>query len=276
MNTRACGLFLVLLLTSCAKRIDFGTHGEIEDARTLLALTRASEDRVLSLQGDSKLTVDSPQGKGTLSLYVAVQRPASIHLETLDFFGKPLAVLVSDGTHFGLYQAQENRYYEGPASPENVSRFLPVVIPPDELVRLLLGGVPMIEDPHPAMELDRDAGVYRLHLQRGEVGQTITIDPATLRVLSSEVRGTRAYDVKLEDFGHYGEVDFPRKLELHAPDAKADLVLRYTQVSLNAAVDPELFTPSPPANVPVVEVDAQGRPVSEQPRADSGPNGTVR
>lgn len=276
MNTRACGLFLMLLLASCAKRIDFGPHGEITDARTLLGLTDQEERRVLSLQGDAKLTVRSPQANGTISLYVAAQRPASLHLETLDFFGKPLAVLVSDGVHFGLYQAQENRYYEGPSSPENVSRFLPVVIPPDELVKLLLGGVPEIDDAAPAMELDRDEGVYRVHLQRGEVGQTLELDPSTLRVRKSDVRGTRAYDVQLDDYGNYGQINFPRKIDLKAPAAKSELVLRYTQVNLNTPVDPALFTPSPPKNVPVVRVDAQGRPVSGLPGTEAGPTATPR
>jgi hypothetical protein len=276
MNTRAIGLFLILLLASCVKRIDFGPRGEIEDARTLLKLTDQEERRVLSLQGDAKLTVNSPQGSGTLSLYVAVQRPSSLHLETLDFFGKPLAVLVSDGVHFGLYQAQENRYYEGPASPENVSRFLPVVIPPNELARLLLGGVPQVEDPKPALTLDRGEGVYRVRLEQGPTVQTLAVDPTTLRVEKSEVRGTQGYDVTLEDFGDYGAVHFPRKLDLDAPSAKADLVLRYTQVSLNAPVDPVLFTASPPPGVPVVQVDAIGRPVIDQPLPESGSTAPAR
>lgn len=270
MNTRALGLFLILLLASCVKRIDFGPRGEIEDARTLLKLTDQEERRVLSLQGDAKLTVHSPQGSGTLSLYVAVQRPASLHLETLDFFGKPLAVLVSDGVHFGLYQAQENRYYEGPSSPQNVSRFLPVVIPPDELARLLLGGVPQVDDPSPKLTLDRDEGVYRLTLEQGPTVQTVSVNPTTLRVTKSEVRGSQGYDVTLEDFGEYGAVNFPRKLDLDAPSAQADLVLRYTQVSLNGAVDPALFAASPPPGVPVVQVDALGRPVNDQPLQESG------
>lgn len=242
----------------------------------MLGLADQEEHRVLSLQGDAKLTVRSPQGNGTLSLYVAVQRPASLHLETLDFFGKPLAVLVSDGVHFGLYQAQENRYYEGPASAQNVSRFLPVVIPPEQLARLLLGGVPVFDDPEPGLTLDRGAGVYRVQLRRGAATQVLTVDPATLRVRTSAVRGAQGYDVSLEDFGDYGPVHFPRKLELDAPAEKSNLVLRYTQVTLNAPVDAALFTPSPPERVPVVQVDAEGRPVSEQPLPDSGSTETPR
>ena len=276
MNTRALSLFLMLLLASCVKRIDFGDHGELQDARSLLGLSDQEEQRIQSLQGDAKLTVQSPQGNGTLSLYVAVQRPASLHLETLDFFGKPLAVLVSDGVHFGLYQAQENRYYEGPASAQNVSRFLPVVIPPDELARLLLGGVPQLPDPNPTLSLDRDAGVYRVTLQQGAAHQILAVDPTTLRVKTSEVRGTQGYDVTLEDFGDYGSVHFPRKLDLDAPSEKSTLVLRYTQVSLNAPVDPTLFAAAPPVNVPVVQVDALGRPVGEQPVKESGSTGTPR
>ena len=144
MNKWLLGLFLLACVSGCKKRIDFGPRGEVTDARALLVLVRQAADRVGSVQGDAKLTVHSPQGNGTLGLYVAAQRPDAIHLESLDFFGKPLAVLVSKGGRFGLYQAQENRYYVGPASPENVSRLLPIVLPPKELVSLLLGQAPLL------------------------------------------------------------------------------------------------------------------------------------
>ena len=73
---------------------------------------------------------------------------------------RPVASLVSNGARFGVYQAQGNTYYQGPASPENVSRFLPVVLPSEELVAVMLGQVPFIPAERKTLELDRDKGVY--------------------------------------------------------------------------------------------------------------------
>jgi hypothetical protein len=261
MNKLVAMLFLLGCL-SCTKRIDFGPHGEISDARTLVSLVHDAERRVASLQGDGKLVVQSPQGSGTLDLFVAVQRPESIHLESMDFFGKPLAVLSATGGQFGLYQGQENRFYEGPASPANVSRLLPVVLPPSELVTLFTGSAPLLDDPNPHMRLAEGDGEYELVLDAPPFHQTVRVQTRTLRITRSEVKGGGGYDVTLADFQDYGALSFPGKITLAAPSAKTELTLRYTRVSLNAPVDAHLFGVRPPEGVPVVEVDALGNPVS--------------
>jgi hypothetical protein len=48
------------------------------------------------------------------------------------------------------------------------------------------------------------------------------------------------------------------------------LELRYTDVTLNGPPDMTMFALTPPEGVPVVEVDAQGRPLPEAPLAPPG------
>lgn len=279
MNRVAVTMFLTLMCTGCPKRIDFGPRGEVTDPAALLELVRQAEGRVATLQGESKLRVDSPDARGTVTLWGAIARPGRLHLETLDFFGKPLAVLVSDGQRFGLYQAQENRYYQGPATPENLSRFLPVVIPGDELVSLMLGQAPRIAAPPVSLRADAEAGGYVLTLEgelprrdgtRARATQVLTVHPQHHRVLRSEVRGVEAYDLTFENFLQSGAVVFPRRAQLEARGAKTTLELRYTEVTLNGAPDLAMFELTPPEGVPVVEVDAQGRPLPEPPPAPPG------
>src|SRR5215218_10329768 len=218
MNRLAAAMFLTLLCTGCPKRMDFGPQGEVTDPAALLALVREAEGKVATLQGESRLRVDSPDAKGTVTLFGAIARPGMLHLETLDFFGKPLAVLVSDGRRFGLYQAQENRYYRGPATPENLSRFLPVVIPGEELVALMLGQAPRLAVAPVSVRSDAKEGGYVLTLEgevpsaqggRVKATQVLVVHPQHYRVLRSEVRGVSAYDLRFTDFLQSGRVTFP-------------------------------------------------------------------
>lgn len=259
MNRAAAAIFLVGLCSACPKRIEFGSGGEVADPDALLALTAAAEAKIVTLQGDAKLRVVSPQGKGTVSLFVALSRPSLVHLETLDFFGKPLGVLVSNGERFGFYQAEENRFYQGPATPENISRFLPVALPQEELVAIMLGQAPRIPATAKALTLDRGEGAYRLTLTHGEVTQTLLIDPASHRVLRSQVTGVRSYNLRFDDFQTTGTVVFPRTAELMARSVETELEIRYTDVTLNAPPDLTLFEVAAPEGVPVTELDASGR-----------------
>lgn len=279
MNRAAAAIFLAVLCSACPKRIEFGPEGELTDANVVYQRVRENQDNIVSLEGDSKLRVESPQGSGTLSMFVSVTRPALLHLETFDFFNRPLASLVSDGKGFGLYQTETNTYYQGPASPENVSRFLPVVLPNQELVAIMLGQVPLIPPERMELELDRKKGVYVLTLHRGAATQVLHVHTKHLRVMKSQVRGIPGYDLGFEDFQEKGTLIFPGRVELVAEQANTRLQLRYQQISLNGRPDLTLYELLPPEGAKVVEVDERGRELPagapSQPPAASEPPAAV-
>jgi hypothetical protein len=265
MNRVAAAIFLALVCSGCPHRIEFGPEGPIDDPEKLFQLVNQSQENLVTLQGDAKLHVSSPQGSGTLSMFLAISRPGLLHMETFDFFNRPVAALVSDGKRFGLYQTEGNLFYQGPASPENVSRFLPVVLPSEELVAVMLGQVPLIPPERKTLELDRGEGVYVLKLFRGPVTQTLQVHPKYYRVVRSEVRGVPAYDLAFDDFKTEGSITFPKEVKLIAAAAETELRLRYSDVSLNGPPDLTLFELAPPEGARVVEVDARGKEVGPEP-----------
>jgi hypothetical protein len=269
MNRALAAIFLAVafsgVLLGCPKRIEFGPEGPIQDPEKLFELTSQAQANVLTLQGDAKLRVDSPQGNGTLSMFVAISRPSLLHLETFDFFNRPVAALVSDGQRFGLYQTEGHVFYQGPASPENVSRFLPVVLPSEELVAVMLGQVPFIPAERKTLEVDWDKGVYVLKLFRGGVTQTLHVHTLLHRVVRSEVRGVPGYDLAFDDLKEKGGVVFPKEVKLIAEVAGTELRLRYSDVTLNGPPDLTLFELAPPEGARVVEVDARGREIQPAP-----------
>jgi outer membrane lipoprotein-sorting protein len=273
MNRAAAAIFLALLCSACPKRLEFGPEGRIDDADVLYKHVRERQSQVVTLEGDSKLHVDSPQGSGTLSMFVAISRPSLLHLETFDFFNRPVASLVSDGQRFGLYQSQGNTFYQGPASPENVSRFLPVVLPSEELVMVMLGQAPLLPPERMTLELNEKERVYVLTLFRGPARQTLRVDPKYLRIVKSQVTGVPGYDLAFDDFKQRGDLLFPGKVELTAAVADTKLELRYQQVTLNGRPDLTLYELAPPEGAKVVEVDERGRelPVGAAPVSPTPP-----
>lgn len=265
MNRVAAAIFLALVCSGCPHRIEFGPEGPIDDPEKLFQLVNQSQANLVTLQGDAKLHVSSPQGSGTLSMYLAISRPGLLHMETFDFFNRPVAALVSDGQRFGLYQTEGNVFYQGPASPENVSRFLPVMLPSEELVAVMLGQVPFIPAERKTLELDRSEGVYVLKLFRGPVTQTLQVHPKYYRVVRSEVRGVPGYDLSFDNFKTEGTMLFPKEVKLIAAAAETELRLRYSDVSLNGPPDLTLFELAPPEGARVVEVDERGKEVGPEP-----------
>ena len=270
MNRAAAAIFLTLLCTGCPKHLDFGPQGRITQADELLRLTSAAQDQAATLQGDGKLRVESPQGRGTVSAFLAASRPGLLRVEMFDFFNRPVAVLVTDGQRFGLLQAQENKYYQGPATPQNLSRFLPVALPSPELVSVMLGKVPLLVPERMTLTLDEKEGLYVLTLRRGAVSQVLHIHPRYLRVVRSEVHGAAAYGLEYGDFKEHGPLVFPHEVKLVASTADTSLGLRYTDITLNQPPDLTLFDLTAPEGVPVIELGQGGQalpPLAPPPAA---------
>lgn len=259
-------MFLTIACLGCTKRLAFGPEGELRDPHEVLARVDAAEAKVISLRGDGRLDVDSKDARGGVGLFLSVSRPALLHLEPIDFFNRPQGVLVSDGTTFSLYSVPESVVLTGPASPPNVSRLLPIVIPANELVSVMLGEAPRIEPDTVELAIDEEQRTYRLTLTKGEIVQTLWVHPEHFRVLRSEVRGAPAYDLQFSDFLKTPDVALPRRIVLASQAGEARLELRHKDVVINGPLDLTDFEFEAPEGIPVTQVDANGRAVASGAR----------
>lgn len=250
-----------LLLVGCPRALSFGERGEAHSAEELLKWIELAEATVSSVRGEASLSVDGPQGKGSTSLFIEAALPASIHLEQLDFFGRPQSVLVSDGERFGYYDGEAARYFRGPATASNVARFLPVSLPIDELVAILLGRAPRVTADTADFTLDQGRGVYVLSLHHQRLTQVLWVDPSSTRVVRSTVGSEAAYELELGAMSSHGAFTFPERIHLKLSRKKIRLDLKWKNLTFNQRPDASLFEASPPDGIPVTEVDAEGRAI---------------
>jgi hypothetical protein len=256
---RAVALALLLLAGCPPRGVKFGPEGYITDPQKLLALLDAHDRRFVTLRGDVKLKITSPEQSGSVSQYLAVMRPTLLHVETFNFFGKPVSSLVSDSNAFSLYDAEHGTFYRGPATTQVVARFLPLALPPEAAVAMLLGQVPRISPEKTSLQLDEKRGVYLLVLERGQVKQTLEIGTEDQRVQRSHVEGEGGFDLALSDYKDEKAGPFPHKLTLTAPAQGVELTYKYSDVEVNGPPDLSLFHQEPPPSVKVIELDEQGR-----------------
>jgi hypothetical protein len=251
-------LFLTLLaiLPSCPKKvvlgpINFGPKGRIQDADFALESVQARRDRVHTVRGEARVALDGPQGSGKVTEFVAACFPSHLRLETVSFFGSPMAVLTSDGTTFALNDLEHQKFVDGEATPENVSRLLPVQLRPEDIVALLIGVPPLlVATDSVTLELDEAARMYKLVLKSGGAVEVIGLEPATLRpvhIWMNAKAGLTAYEASFDD---YDEVfDLPRNLELTTRDPNTKVQLKWRDREMNAELPVGTFKQTPPAGL---------------------------
>lgn len=237
----------------CAPRLRPPPPGLPDEPAALLAEVRAAQARARSVQGLARVVAEGPDGGGGLEQAVAAEAPGRLRLESHDFFGNVVAVLVVDAGALALYDARQRVYYRGAATAENVGRLLPLALPPEEVVALLLGG-PRILDGAPVGTSPAD-GALRLTLRRGEAVQRLDVGAGGVVLRARDSRaGVTWLEVDLSGHRPHGDVLLPAEVSIRARGAGVTLSLRWKEVEVNGALDPALFRLAPPEGARVVDL----------------------
>lgn len=231
------------------------------DPGELADQVRAAQARVQRVKGTARVRVQSPTLSGTVLEFLAAEKPDRLRLETLDFFGNPAAVLVASGGRFSFFDARANVFYRGEATPENVSRLLPVALPAEELVTILCGSAPLL--PGRALEVGVEDGYVLLTIGAGDVGQRLALGPKASvawsrlrRAGATGVDETPAYDLTFDRFEDRAGARFPTEVRLDAPAGRAVVELRWRpDLEVQGDLDAGLFRMEPPRGARVIELE---------------------
>ena len=266
---------LLLLLTGCPRPPPaFGPETPSDPAEVLEAMrrTQASPEHLV---GQAAVHLSIPGGiQGGADHFVAAQRPNSLRMDTLGFFGTPLGMILVHQGVLTVWQVQAGRAFRGPATPESLGLVAAIDLTPEDVVAALLGTPRLIEG-EARLELDHQARQYVVHIRgRGGLRQELRIDAGD-QTLAEVVWWEGDVPRGRLHYGRYrrgGRALFP--YELKYEDASgAWLRVEWQEVHLDGSdFDPAIFSVDLPSEVVVEPLDpARARPAL--PAADDAGGG---
>jgi outer membrane lipoprotein-sorting protein len=221
-------------------------------ADALNELRQKSGDRK-NLRALARVTYFGPKGRARVKAALLAERPSSFRVETISPFEQPLDVMASDGTK--LWLLSEQRLREGPATPENISRLLPLAMNPEEVVDTLLGGVPTSSRFTPkTLEWAEDGEHWVLTLDDGMEESLLIIDPVKKVVekmtLGAPGRKPRL-SVEFEDFERIGNsaAELPHKIHIELPDRGLDVRIKLDDAEVDVPLAADLFRIAAPPGI---------------------------
>jgi len=237
------------------------------DPAGLLGQVRAAQARVTSVRGPASVTLESPGQSGSLDAFVAAEKPDRIRVELLDFFGNPAMVMAAGAGRFAVLDLRAAVFYRGEATPENLSKFLPVRVPVSDLVTLLCGSAPLL-DGSAAEAAEPDGEAMRLELEGPGGREFLWVGAgATVRAATLEPRTGGAgsfWRVAFASFAERGGALWPAEADLRS--ASARLTLHWKRgAEVNAASSPAAFALEPPRGVRVVDLSGGEVPSLDLP-----------
>jgi hypothetical protein len=211
-----------------------------------------------ALQAVARFAVDAP-GAGVGGRDVALRskqrmwlaRPAQMRVEVLGFLDTTLAVLVTDGERYSLFESSEQRLQEGPVYPELLWDAAHLALTPAEAVEVMLGApdpdagltpsAAFLVGERVRIELADPGGSVRRVVEFGATGEL-------RRLAQSDEQGEVVWEALFDDFVAIDGAPFPRNVALRSSSgrARAELVLR--EIELNPDVPADIFRLRPPGS----------------------------
>jgi outer membrane lipoprotein-sorting protein len=241
-----------LLLAACG-----GGHprpdNPIEDPKVVLAEIQKRSEAIASLSAELRVEIWRKGERVRLRQLIEVERPDKLRVDTLSPFDQPLQMMASDGHNVSIYSLEKKRFWQGPATPDNLARLLPLRLEGEELASLLRGGVPLIQYADATMGWDAERGCYQVDLTGPARRQRLCVEPKALRVAESRVWKDDHLQYSAL-FGQYTGEDaaaIPTRMRFEVPSDDLRVEVEVVDHKLNPQVAPDAFQIEAPRGIEV-------------------------
>ena len=195
-------------------------------------------------------------------LVISSRAPQSMRI-TISAFDKAVATLVTDGVAFALMDVAQNAYVTGRATPENISKILPVFLSASDLYRVIHGLYPIDDLAEDAFESQtfawdgKENGYCRsLKMKNGSVQHVYYRYPSgdVFKIVVKNQDQT-VYTYEASDFKDYrsegNTYRFPQKILFSLTAYKTDVRLRIDKVDFDVEFSDAVFMLLPPEGTQV-------------------------
>jgi hypothetical protein len=232
-----------LLATACAGVPEPPPLALLEP-KALLSRLVADQAAVRSVRGRASVRYDGPSGSGSASQVILVSLPDRARLETLSPLGTTLLVLTIRGTDLAVHSPVRHEYGVGRATRETLGRLARAPVPPELLLRLLVGLPPLPVHPgDPRLRLVEESGTIRVESVEGPFWQRLWTASGSPGVDHGEV-GEAARPLLTFQFGErrwLGGSAFPFAVRIEELTGGNRLTIQYETARLNDPLDADLF-----------------------------------
>jgi hypothetical protein len=246
-----CGVLLLILITALGPAL-FGCAGRRVVPSHPPGVAYLSPDDALralaaSTPGDQTLTVtarieiNSLGKRRPLKAALMMRRPEQLRLESVPLLGPPDFFLSIDAGELRVFSPgnEGGTFYIGRATERNVSRFFPLALPAADMVSLLMGHPPRMEEAS-SRGGEWEEGLYRVDQYiSGERILSLWIDPVgdlLVRVRAFTEGGNIAYTAEFAEHASVGKRFLPQRFTFTGE--AVSLTLRYTEFRLDNDVEP--------------------------------------
>ncbi len=229
-------LCAALLAAGCTTSSSVRTGSGSVNVREMQDAVRLNHARIQSMQGEGRISVETPQLAQSGSFQLSLRKPDSLLLMLQGPFGIRVGSALLTRSGFQFYNSFENKLIEGASSPENLRRILHISLSFDDLLDLFAGGVFVADDDRAPDAIETEDALVRLTYDDDTGRRIYWLDPALESITKIQVLNTDHKLILEQTFSDFETTDrtvLPRSLRLLRPKDRQAIALRYSDLTIN-------------------------------------------
>jgi hypothetical protein len=257
-NRIAVCCLLLLAFCGCAavppvkEQLDFLTP----DAALKHITAQIPDDVALQATANMHMTIRGE--RYPLKLAVVAKKPAFLRIEAIPLIGPPVFFLSIRNQTLKVFLSGNRTFYIGRATSDNVQRYVPFRMHPEEMVAVLMGTVPALYGQTTSVTGGHEGDHYRINIRGIEQRQSLWVRMADGFLEQMEVQHNQgsSYRVRFEDPLRIEGSMLPQKatLAFEGQDGSV-LSIRFTDIRILKQFDPGIFDLTVPPDITPVYLD---------------------
>jgi hypothetical protein len=256
----ALAIAAATLAVGCAATRPIALHpapAVLPSAAALDDALATRRDALHSLRALARLRYQAPHESSASRQAIVVARPDQVRVEVLSLFGA-VFVLTADHGAMTAYTRQENTWYRGQASPENLGRYAHLNLPVSDLVDVVLAIPPPLSGSRTEVSFDAEVGAVRLFRHRSAAGaQLVWFSDAILPIATEErnANGAAQWRATFARYEDHGGVPIATQIGLELPQWSRTIEIALEDIDVNPTLDESIFALQTPPGSKVVDLD---------------------
>jgi outer membrane lipoprotein-sorting protein len=215
---------------------------------------QARQGALTGFAAKGRLTLISPDQNATGTALIKGKLPETLRVDLKDPLGRAVLSFATDGQTVEILFPRENKLFQGPATPTNLAAFIPPGVSVSQVLRLLVGDLPLSAGPPARVQPESGDNVYVLEWLKpdGALQERLRVSGAEVLPQKEEWYGAEGRLVFTAELGEFNQVapGRPQQIKLVTTDPKVELRFTYREFTPNPSLSPaDLTVPRPPGVV---------------------------
>ena len=231
--------YLILLLPglfifSCtATDVETSSDITFEELRDRV---NANSGKLLSLDADGEISIDSPGLSNTGSITVSIKKPDSIYTKLEGPFGIDVADLLITRNDFLYYNVNDNKVISGSSTPGNLRIIMKVNVNFDEIINAFSGKFTFENTVYDDVNISMTDRNYVVTVKTKKEIRKYWIDIYyfyVTKIGTYDLNGGTLIEINYDNFYLKDGIHFPKKISIIRPKEKQFIWLTYYNEEFN-------------------------------------------